>query len=132
MNPSVMQLQREAAARVRQMEERSRRLVHEHPIKIYRGTTVVPHSVLPPTCEEAEKATMCEPPCDEVACEPAPCEAPALPKPRPCTGHKVHGNSLVSWLAGDEERALLLLLAVVLWNNGAPLELLLALLYVAL
>ena len=115
MNPSVMQLQREAAARVQKMEEQSRRLVREHPVKIYRGTTVMPACETLPKCE------------GETVCAPL-----VSKKPEPCAPQKSHDNGLVSWLAGDEERALLLLLAVVLWNNGAPLELLLALLYVAL
>ncbi|MBO5929311.1 MAG: hypothetical protein J6Q42_04760 [Clostridia bacterium] len=126
MNPSVMQMQREAAARVQRMEEQSRRLVREHPVKIYRGTTVFPkppQEPVPPCPEPIE-----EPFCEEPVCEEPiqhECPPPFVPQPTPKSG-------MLSWLAGDEERALLLLLAVILWQSGAPLELLLALVYVAL
>lgn len=127
-NPSVIQLQREAAARVRNMEERSRRLVREHPVKIYRGTSLTPQ---PPTpiCEEP-----LPPVCDEPLYEAPPvCDEPPIKNEPPCLPTKANkGGGTLSWLLGDSERTLLLLLAVVLWQNGAPPELLLALLYVAL
>ncbi len=112
----TMQLQHEAEQRVRRMAERSRRLVREHPVHVYRGTTVTPAVACErpqpeePLCEE-EPCAVCEP------CEPTPCE------PVPC---KPHVDT------GDGESWLLLLLILVLWRNHAPLELLLALLYVAL
>lgn len=105
--PQVVRLQQEAAQRVQRMAERSRRLVHEHPVNIYRGATLTP----------AEP--VCEPP------KPAP-EKSVCPSENPCR------KGWLSFLAGDEERALLLLLLFVLGQNGAPPELLLALLYVAL
>ena len=104
--PQVVRLQQEAAQRVQRMAERSRRLVHEHPVNVYRGATLTPSPATPPT-----------------ACEPSPVVAPKQ-SPRE--------KGLLSFLAGDEERALLLLLIFVLSQNGAPPELLLALLYVAL
>ena len=91
--PDVLHLQQQAAARVREMEERTRRLVTEHPVSVYRGVTVAP--LLD-------------------RCEPQP------PAPPPLSAEP------------DRERYLLLLLAAVLMQNGAPTELLLALLYVAL
>lgn len=91
--PQTVHLQQQAAARVREMQERSRRLVQEHPINVYRGIT---------------------PPCDE----------PSSPR--------CDNSGLSALLGGDNERLLLLLLAAVLAKNGAPLELLLALLYIAL
>ncbi len=99
--PDVMQLQQQAAARVRDMEERTRRLVEEHPVGVYQGVTVAPFLDR----------------CDREKPTPPPCDTPALP-PLP-TGD-------------DRERYLLLLIAAVLSQNGAPLELLLALLYIAL
>ena len=93
LSPQTAQLQQQAAARVREMEERSRRLVQEHPINLYRGIAA-------------------EPPCIE-------------PPPERCGG-------LSAVFGGDNERLLILLLAAVLAKNGAPLELLLALLYIAL
>ena len=97
--PQTMHLQQQAAARVREMEERSRRLVQEHPVNIYRGIALTP---------------------------PVEQTAPPCP-PLPCTG-----GGLSALFGGDNERLLVLLLAAVLAKNGAPLELLLALLYVAL
>lgn len=128
-NPSVIQLQREAAQRVRNMEERSRRLVREHPVKIYRGTSLTPPPPRTPApiCEEPV-LPVCDEPITEV---PVCCEEPPQ-KETPCLPKKANKGGALSWLAGDSERTLLILLAVVLWQNGAPPELLLALLYVAL
>ncbi len=42
------------------------------------------------------------------------------------------GNLLSALLQGDQEQTLVLLLAVILAKNGAPLELVLALLYIAM
>lgn len=113
----VMQLQQEAAQRVQRMAERSRQLVREQPIHVYRGATVTP---IPPAV-------------------PEPCEAPAIPaepQPQPCActavEQKPREKGVLSFLAGDEERVLLLLLIAILGQNSAPPELLLALLYVAL
>lgn len=92
--PQTVHLQQQAAARVREMQERSRRLVQEHPINVYRGIT---------------------PPCDEPSSPP-----------------RCNNSGLSALFGGDNERLLLLLLAAVLAKNGAPLELLLALLYIAL
>lgn len=131
-NPSVIQLQREAAQRVRQMEERSRRLVCEHPVKIYRGTSLTPPPPPRPTvpiCEEPAPSV-----CGEPMFEPPVCceELPTKKKEPPCLPKKANKGGAISWICGDTERTLLILLAVVLWQNGAPPELLLALLYVAL
>ncbi len=133
-NPSVIQLQREAAQRVRNMEERSRRLVREHPVKIYRGTALTPQPPQPPR----PLAPICEEPippvCDEPIVEEAPsvCEEMPIKNTPPCLPKKANKGGALSFLCGDSERTLLILLAVVLWQNGAPPELLLALLYVAL
>ena len=97
--PDVQHLQQQAAARVREMEERTRRLVSEHPVSVYRGVTVAPFLDRP-----------APPP-------PTPVKAPSLPP-------------LLT--ADDRERYLLLLIAAVLAQNDAPVELLLALLYIAL
>ena len=94
--PQTVHLQQQAAARVREMEERSRRLVQEHPVNIYRG-------VVTPPVEQAQP------------CASSPCN-----------------NGISSLFGADNERLLLLLLAAVLAKNGAPLELLLALLYIAM
>ncbi len=131
-NPSVIQMQREAAARVRNMEERSRRLVREHPVKIYRGTSLTPQPPQPPR----PPAPICEEPilpvCDEPICEQAPPVCEETKNTPPCLSKQANKGGALSWFCGDSERTLLILLAVVLWQNGAPPELLLALLYVAL
>ncbi len=106
----VMQLQQQAAARVKEMAERSRRLVEDHPVTVYRGVTVAPLLQDPPPA-------------------PAP---PHPPVTVPC--HKPEQTArggLLSLFGGDNERLLLLLLAAVLAKNGAPMELLLAILYIA-
>ena len=112
---SVTQLQQEAAQRVQRMAERSRRLVREHPVNVYRGVTFAPSEAVSVQCEE----TICEAVCESEK----PCRFPEQ-KPRE--------KDWLSFLAGDEERVLLLLIILVLGNNGAPAELLLALLYIAL
>ncbi len=121
-DPGVMQLQQEAARRVQRMAERSQRLVREHPVNIYRGVTLTP-----PVERECPVVS------PELPCEPKPpCESPT---PKPIGGlreQKPREKDWFSFLAGDEERVLLLLLILVLGHNGAPTELLLALLYVAL
>ena len=117
---SVTQLQQEAALRVQRMAERSQRLVREHPVNVYRGVTLtppIPQAVQP----KVEEAPACK---AETACEQKPPCRRAEQKPRE--------KDWLSFLAGDEERTLLLLLIFVLSRNGAPTELLLALLYVAL
>ena len=122
-HPNVAQAQREAAARVKTMEEHTRRLVREHPVNIYRGVAVTPSAVRPAPPAEPD----CHTPCDPT--EP-PCETPVepIPAPTPC----YQNSRSLSLFGGDNERLLLLLLAAVLLKNGAPTELLLALLYIAL
>lgn len=118
-DPHVIQLQQEAAQRVQRMAERSRRLVREHPVHVYRPSAAQPRPTPPKS----------EPPCEAVE---SPCEAPpfcaSLPekKTSPCKA-----GTLLSGVE-DHEQLLLLLLAVMLFKNGAPTELLMALLYVAL
>jgi hypothetical protein len=120
--PNVLQMQREAAARVKQMEERSRRLVREHPVNLYRGVTLAPlmkEQQPPPKTVDAtaQAAPSCSPPETAPPCEP--------PKSTSC-------GELSGLFGGDNECLFLLLLVIVLAKNGAPMELLLALLYIAL
>lgn len=104
----MMQMQQEAAERVKRMQERSRRLVQEHPLNVYRGVTVTPPEPAPPKT-----------PCDT---PPSTCERETAPL----------NGGLSALLQGDQEQTLVLLLAVILAKNGAPLELVLALLYVGM
>ena len=117
-NSNVLQQQRQAAARVRAMEERARRLVQEHPVNVYRGVTLTPATHTEPIRPD----TPCDP---QPPCPPPPPCAPACPT-------ESKENGLSSLFGGDNERLLIVLLAVVLAKKGAPMELLLALLYVAL
>ena len=115
---SVTQLQQEAALRVQRMAERSQRLVREHPVNVYRGVTLTP-----PIPQAAQQAVAEILPCGQTD-EHKPICHPTEQNPRE--------KDWLSFLAGDQERVLLLLLIFVLGRNGAPTELLLALLYVAL
>lgn len=114
----VIQLQQEAALRVQRMAERSQQLVREHPVHIHQATTVTPQTVAP---------------CAAPSPVPEACQTEmAAPPVTPCCEQKPRTSGGLSNLAGDPERVLLLLLIAVLGQNGAPFELLLALLYVAL
>lgn len=99
---NVLRMQQEAAQRVQRMQEHSRRLVREHPINVYHGVTFEP-----------------SPPCD-MEKTPPPCKK------------ETTGGGIAALLGGDQEQTLVLLLAVILAKNGAPLELVLALLYIAM
>ena len=116
----LMQMQKQAAERVKQQQELSRRLVREHPVNVDRG---VPFS---PLCaqEKQEKNTV---PCPCEAQPASPCSCETQPTSQPLCVAKDEPCGL---FAGDNEQLLLLLLAAVLAKNGAPLPLLLALLYV--
>ncbi len=104
---NVLQMQKEAAERVQRMQERSRRLVQEHPVNVYHGVSMVPpETALPPKT-----------PCTE---------------PNNSAANSSPLGGLAALLQGDEEQTLVLLLAVILAKNGAPLELVLALLYVGM
>lgn len=108
----VMRMQQEAAERVQRMQEHSRRLVREHPVNVYRGVSFTPNAAEESPNDTAPKATLEE---------QHPTVAPTVPE-----------GGLAALLQGDEEQTLVLLLAVILAKNGAPLELVLALLYIAM
>ena len=97
----ILRMQQEAAERVQRMQEHSRRLIHEHPVNVYRGVSF-------PPSESNE-------------------QPPSAPEKK-----SVAEGGLAALLHGDEQQTLILLLAVILAKNGAPLELVLALLYVAM
>ncbi len=102
---NVMRMQREAAERVQRMQEHSRRLVREHPVNVYRGVTLTSPEIPEPTEEKPGEAAV---------------------------EHTSGLGGLAALLQGDQEQTLVLLLAVILAKNGAPLELVLALLYIAM
>lgn len=117
---NIMQMQQEAAERVQRMQERSRRLAREYPVHVYRGVTLTPSDVAPAPPLSSPPLTDMTTPCTD---EPPPLPTDTLP---PTEG------TLAALLHGDQEQTLVLLLAIILAKNGAPLELVLALLYVAM
>ena len=128
-DPQMIQLQQEAAQRVQRMAERSRRLVREHPVHVYHASSLEP-CVVPPKREPLPPPPPPSPPScpcveEEMRVAEKPCVSP-IKGASPCkAGTFLDGVQ-------DREQLLLLLLAVMLLKNGAPTELLLALLYVAL
>lgn len=126
MGDDVIRMQQEAANRVQQMQERTRRLMADmHPVED-RGTPVDHPRRTAESLEavrqsaEARKAerqhTVREPAKEDISCEKKPHES----------------GGLLSGLTNDKERLFLLMLAVLLVNNGAKLELVVALLYLAM
>ena len=119
MSDDVIRMQQEAANRVQRMQERSRRLVTEAPPLyggIRQGRTREP-----------------EPP----AAVPAPAErrtAESLEQQRKEAeqARQIHQKGLASLFNGDQDQMLLLMLAVLLVKNGANIELIVALLYLAM
>ena len=113
----LMRMQRQAARRVQQMQDHSRRV-----FEAYQGRAATP---------------LGEPPWGESLCSPGlyfppaetPCPAPpAAAEPPPCAAPAPAETPLP---ALDAEQWLLLGLAALLWRCGCHTELLLALLYLA-
>ena len=131
LDAETIRLQQEAEERVKRMRERSRRLVFEHDGTVPEaGRTAEtlaaarpsrPQRARPEWAEKAERRPAVEPPGDScIQAEQAPaCPAKAAPK---------------EMTAADDrnEQLLLLLLAVFLMKNGGRMELILALMYLAL
>lgn len=121
MNNDVIRMQQEAAQRVQRMQERARQLVHaEHPA----GRTAETLAAARPSPEKLPR--------------PAHDHAEHTGHP-PVTGERLaakppatKSNTLFAGLGDDPEQLLLLLLAVLLVRNDADVELVLALLYLAM
>ena len=111
MNDDVFRMQQEAAQRVQQMQERSRQIMNES--ESMRRTTASLAAARP----------------DSPLKEKMPVSLP--PPPHPPASHEKGIGGLAD-LFHDEERLLLLLLTVLLVKNGAELELVVALLYLAM
>lgn len=120
---NIMRMQQEAAERVKRMQEQSRRLVRDYPVHVYRGTTLTPAEAPAgePTVPEILPPETEQPSGDESASSFGNGSAPLSAE-----------ATLDALFHGDQEQWLVLLLAVVLAKSGAPLELVLALLYVAM
>ncbi len=112
MDQELYRMQQEAAERVRSMQKRARLYVRDEPPSPPQEAPA-PREISPPI-EAADKTAPPPPPS-------------ALVKEK-----KPEGGSLLGALTGDRERLLLLMLAVLLVNNDADMELVLALLYLAM
>lgn len=104
MDENMLRMQQEAVERVRQMQERARRYVENDPITLSAPSDPLPASADP------------DPP------------LPASPRAREPKG----ALSLLDGFGEDKDQLLLLMLAVLLVKNNAPIELILALLYIAM
>ena len=111
MADDLMRMQRQAALRVQQMQDHSRRVFEAH-----QGRPPTPIGE-PPWREELHSPGL-------YAHPPAPCPPPAVAKPPLSTPAPAE-----EW---DGEQWLLLGLAALLWRCGCHTELLLAVLYLAL
>lgn len=126
MSDDVIRMQQEAANRVQRMQERSRRLVTEAPPlygDIRQGRTREPE---PPAAVPvpAERRTVESLEQQRREAEQAR-QIHHVKQPREEKG-------LASLFNGDQDQMLLLMLAVLLVKNGANIELIVALLYLAM
>ena len=122
MSDDVIRMQQEAANRVARMQERSRQLVADHPPPLYRGRREPPTEPAPPPKEERRTAGSLEQRRRETE--------QIKSGPHPSKGGKEKG--LAGLFGGDQDQLLLLMLAVLLVKNGANIELIVALLYLAM
>lgn len=111
MDENMLRMQQEAAERVRQMQERARRFVSEEPAASAASS--------PPgiSCEQSGPDKSGGP------IRPGTADRLAVPPRR---------TSFLSSFGGDREQLFLLMIAVLLVKNDAPIELVLALLYLAM
>lgn len=121
MNNDVVRMQQEAAHRVQRMQERARQLVSaEQPAGRTAETLAAarpsPENRPRPAADHAEHTGHLPAENDRRAAKPPAAKA----------------NSLFAGLGDDPEQLLLLLLAVLLVRNNADVELVLALLYLAM
>lgn len=108
MDENMLRMQQEAAERVRQMQQRARRFVSEEPPSA--ASMDIP----------APPGPVCEP---ERSCGPRKPDRLAVPS---------RSGSFLSRFGQDQEQLFLLMIAVLLVKNNAPIELVLALLYLAM
>lgn len=121
MNNDVIRMQQEAAQRVQRMQERARQLVSaERPA----GRTAETLAAARPSPEKRPR------PADDHAEHTG--LPPVMGERLPAKPPAAKPNALFSGLGDDPEQMLLLLLAVLLVRNDADIELVLALLYLAM
>ena len=130
MDENMLRMQQEAAERVRKMQERARKFVEDEPVDTPAKPIRSDHT------EQPSLLTMHRPdqaPRPEHGSKPE--QAPLVPKSEPVSAELVHKEKYTSFLSNfgkDREQLLLLMLAVLLVKNNAPIELILALLYLAM
>lgn len=118
MSNDVLRMQQEAEARVRRMRERSRMLV---------GGDV------PESGRSEESLAAGRPPLYRRSAPPAPvCEPPAAQAMAECGETRPAKPGGLGGLFQDQEQLFLLLLAILLIKNGASIEIIVALLYLAM
>lgn len=126
MSDDVIRMQQEAANRVQRMQERSRRLVAEAPPlygDIRQGRTREPDPpAVPPASAERRTTESLEQQRKEAE------QARQIHHTKQSREEK----GLASLFNGDQDQMLLLMLAVLLVKNGANIELIVALLYLAM
>lgn len=132
LGDDVIRMQQEAAQRVQRMQERARRLVAESPPPIDRPAAGS-HQAEKRTAAAVEAARQAQeehrPPPKETA-EPG---RPAVPlSAQALADGESDSPSGLAALIGDQDRLFILLLALLLVRNGAKMELVLALLYLAM
>lgn len=126
MGDDVIRMQQEAAHRVQQMQERTRRLVSDmHPVED-RGTPV-DHSRRTAESLEAVRQSA-----EARKAEHQQFRKEAMGDKPSCENKPGEQGGLLAGLTNDKERLFLLMLAVLLVNNGAKMELVVALLYLAM
>lgn len=109
LDENMLRMQQEAAERVRKMQERARKFVNDEPVPINKDQLHVlrehPQSAATLHIEKDPPKTLI---------------------------HKKESLSFLSGFGNDREQLFLLLIAVLLVKNDAPIELILALLYIAM
>ena len=131
MGDDVIRMQQEAAQRVQRMQERARRLVAESPATGSGQRAEQPEKRTANTVEEMRQAQSGRP---APLHTPPPAETAHAEKADKAdeTGKEGDAPSGLASLVGDQDRLFILLLAILLVRNGAKMELVLALLYLAM
>lgn len=108
MDDSMLRMQQEAVERVRQMQERARKYV------------------------EDDHSSLSKEPYPLHDRQPLPAASHIEPEPVAQNIVRKKGLSFLSGFGEDKEQLFLLMIAILLVKNDAPIELILALLYIAM
>ncbi len=125
MADDVIRMQQEAAARVQHMREQARRMVSNNPPPLYG----------PNARREEGKAPQAPEPARRTPDKPersAPSHRPPPEPPARDAGGCEEPKSALASLIGEHDQLFLLMLAVLLVKNDARIELVIALLYLAM